>query len=436
MLSFFYNLNPVIIYFLLWCSTFCLYIIKKRHFGIGGLILTIYAVSAFFSFYFVSNIGMVSYSNLLVNENRLTLWPFLYLYVNIFICIWPLLYYSGSLSKLKIQIADHGGLLYKFVYVSMPFVLIGFISILFFASSINTAALADSYEDTKEGGVVFSSLPWISKKCIVYISWMNLVWPILFFIFIVKGNKYAKASWIPLTGFIATILISYVCGARVGIFKSILFFIIIYLVFKNSLSQSRVRLINIILLSSVSLIAVTLFYITVSRFGDTNMDLLTWFSLYAGEGPLRFAEYAWPLTQTSNGDTCFSLIKEFLGFDTFSDSLVRREHYSMVLKIPTTIFYTYIGDWYIDLGPILTLLLSIGISVLIKKQCKRLVDREYKSGLGFVFFICFISLIFSFGFTYYVAKSYSTQLEVLRIALLILLYNWYQKTHPVISQRY
>lgn len=198
--------------------------------------------------------------------------------------------------------------------------------------------------------------------------------------------------------------------------------------FRNTLEKDLIKRINLVLLISGGVIVLTLALITISRFGDSDEDIMSWISMYAGEGALRFSENAWGLNITSNGDTCFSFIKEVLGLDTFTDTLERRDHYSSILKIPTTIFYTYIGDWYIDLGLIPTSILSFLISIIINKFLKKaIIKKELR--LNELFVICVITLILTFGFTYYVVKTYGSQLELIRCFLFVYIISCFSKKY-------
>lgn len=58
------------------------------------------------------------------------------------------------------------------------------------------------------------------------------------------------------------------------------------------------------------------------------------------------------------GDNSFALFKNLLGMDTITDLEERREYYELHLGIPNRIFYSFIGDFFFDLGKYLTLIFT------------------------------------------------------------------------------
>lgn len=151
---------------------------------------------------------------------------------------------------------------------------------------------------------------------------------------------------------------------------------------------------------------------------NTQTDIWTWISLYLGEGSLRFSQYVWNLNTTSAGDTCFSFIKDLLGLETFTDNTSRRDFYEVRLGIPTSIFYTMIGDFYQDLGFVGTIILVIIIYIILNKMLQRIVNKHSFTFVS-LFFISIFTLIFLHGFMYYIFKQYSLQMNLFLSFILI-----------------
>lgn len=405
----------VLLYALAWIITFLMVVIKKRNYGLGGLVVCVYLISALFSIYFIQNISAFAVLN--VNENKMHFAPFCFLFFNILLCAYPLIHFDEPLGTLKVDIQQSEHIFKQFTLLLSPFVIYAFVSLCIHDINLNTSALADIYADTSEGKSSFAGMSWLGKKCTVLMSYLSYIWPIAFFVCLSSENG-KKLAVIPLLGVFCSFLISYATGARVGIFRSALYFFIVYLLFKSSLDVNTVKRLNIAILSAVGGIILLFALITISRFADTKDDVFSWISMYAGEGALRFSENAWDLSKTSNGDMCFSLIKQILGFDTFTDNNLRRDFYEVRLRIPTKIFYTYIGDWYIDLGLVPTVLLSCIMSYCIMRIIKNAIFRECFS-LMQVLILAVLVQIIAFGFTYYSAKTYTVQLDLLRTFLVL-----------------
>ncbi|WP_444338458.1 O-antigen polymerase [Phocaeicola plebeius] len=402
-------------YALGWIILFLLFIIKNRALGIGGIILLTYCISSLSSNYFYTNtIGF--------ERTIFSFPPFIFLFTCIFICILPLLIHSKELCSLQIKLTDKMQIVYIFLLLCTPIIIEGFLEISYIAFKTNSTKLVNIYES--EVDIIGSQLSFIGRKTLAIIRWFQYLWPILFFYCIAKGNKYKKFSIIMMLAFISGLLEGYAGASRVTIIRSIFYFLIVYILFKSSLSIKTIRIINICIIVSISLIGGLLALITISRFNalSSNIDIFTWISLYTGEGELRFAQHLWDLKETTNGDTCFSLFKQILGLDTFTDLEARRAFYEMKLKIPTTIFYTYIGDWYQDLGASGTILFCIAIAIIQEKFIRRIIKRKYLTICNLLF-LSMIICIFIFGIMYYVFKSYMVQVLILPNIIWAIIYN-------------
>lgn len=188
--------------------------------------------------------------------------PFIYLFVCICICIWPFIKFSNKLSLIKVDVVANMKIIEQFLKICLPFIVWGFVTLLIQVATVNTGALADAYADTSEGIDAFANVNWLGKKCIVLIALLSYLWPIFFFCCI-SNKSSKKIAAIPLIASFCSILISYACGARVGIFRSGLFFLIVYLIFKNSMGKALVKRINLYLIVGVGIVVLTLALITI-----------------------------------------------------------------------------------------------------------------------------------------------------------------------------
>lgn len=405
---------PVILYSLAWLVTFYVSVIKNKNYGLGGLVVCAYLVSSLFSVYFIQNLS--SFTLLHVDENKMRIAPFCFLFINILLCTYPLIHFDQALSTLKVDIHKYNKVFEQFALWLSPFVVYAFIVLCIHDVNLNTNALANVYADTSEGKDSLEGLDWLGKKCAVLMAYLSYIWPIAFFVCLVGKRK--KIAIIPILGVFCSFLISYAAGARVGIFKSALYFLIVYLLFKSTLDIKTVKRLNVVILVAISGIVLLFALITISRFGDSDEDVMSWVSMYAGEGALRFSENAWNLTKTSNGDMCFSLVKQFFGFDTITDNNIRRDFYETRLGIPTIIFYTFLGDWYIDLGIVPTVLLSCLMFFCLMRIIKKAIQRNCFN-LMQILTLAILVRILAFGFMYYSEKTYGAQLDIIRSFILM-----------------
>jgi oligosaccharide repeat unit polymerase len=343
--------------------------------------------------------------------------PILYIVSCVLISLYPLFLHAKSISKIGVaKYADKNGYIQYFLLFSLPILLWGFAELLFNTLNTRTSSLAMIYEDRE----LKLKTTTIGHICVGYTRLFEYLWPILFFYCISLKGFYAKIAYIALLGTFCMCIDGYVTASRAAIIRQVMYFIVIFYLCKNRLSLkfvSRFKKVGVVFLC---IIVSFLMLITVSRFssGNNKVDLLTWMSLYSGEGVLRFCQHIWDLSNTSYGDTNFSFIKDLMGLDTYTNLLDRRDYYELHFGIPTKIFYTYVGDLCIDFGKYWTLfflcLLSIGINMLIKAS----IRRRYYTFID-VYLLGLYILMIVYGVMYFFCKTYISQSKVF-IGLIII----------------
>lgn len=400
---------------------FLLYFIKKsKHFGLGESLLATYFLSAITSLFFYETRSLIQAINI-------QLPALLYVQICSFLIIYPFLFYSKELSTLTIKEYYRFDKLYPIFQLLLPFVALVTIEYIYGALSTNSDTLGDVYEASFDSGGKESigyQLSGFNSLTFRQISRFYYLWPILLFECLRRSDKMRKMAVVPLLCILSLLLSSYCAAARVGIVKTIMYVVLVFFFYKNSLDKNTYRKVLLIGTWSGGLLVALLALISLSRFAGLSRDVTMseWLSLYMGEGIVRFSDNVWDLTRTSDGDTSFSLIRSLLGLDTFTDYYERRDYYEMYFGIPTNIFYTFVGDWYQDLGRFLTPVLCVAVSFveykILRKTCKNQVI-----GMGSVLFLGLISYFVMFGFMYFVFKVYGSQITILQssIALFFLI---------------
>ncbi len=252
------------------------------------------------------------------------------------------------------------------------------------------------------------------------ITWFfKFLSPVLLFYYLSLKNKKKIIILSLSLSILVDVLFSLSCGSRVGVLVSFLSITVMYCICKSTDGikklHKRIRLYGLALalmfLAGFSLITFSRFEnIDLGSKTDTNTLFMEWMSLYAGEGPIRFSQYMWDIPIHTEGDNAFSLPKSLFGFKTFRDNDDRKEAWRMRTKIPPQIFYTYVGDFYSDIGSIGVVLLCIFIAYLTTKNIKIFRGQICLENLILVFLISNVIII---GFTYYSYKSFDTQIQVL-----------------------
>src|SRR5690606_34663862 len=149
------------------------------------------------------------------------------------------------------------------------------------------------------------------------------------------------------------------------------YILFIFILFKELSDKGTVRKLVVIGGSIIGGIGLLVIAITIYRYDstfgqniNTDTSIFDWISLYIGEGMLNFNDQMWNIARTMKGDNSFSLFKDFIGMDTFTDNLQRRAYWSQRTGISSNIFYTHIGDFFGDFG-MLGAIVIISIIVLI-----------------------------------------------------------------------
>ena len=151
-------------------------------------------------------------------------------------------------------------------------------------------------------------------------------------------------------------------------------------------------------------VAVVLFigfiFSTIGRFEDDTYygdnAVMSSIYLYGGEGPINFSSKMWGTTRFTDGDNCFFIFKYYLGLypSQFRESF----WVSSISGLPLTTFFTYIADFYIDLGPIGAYILLLLLSAFTYYNVKRInVTNKFTD----IIWIAIIIRIIASGFTYY-----------------------------------
>lgn len=390
------------------CTIFL--VVRHRRVNIAVFLLSLYGISSATSIYFINNITFIS-------EQDINIYAIIYYFIMVLISVFPFALYSNRLSETPLKLFNNKGKIELFVLFCSPFIIEIFFEYFYCFITTQQDSLATIYEDDID--ILSRKLSFIGKKINYLFSFISYLWPILLIYSLKKNNK--KMTYILLLQILNEFLKGYICAGRVYLVRYVLYLVLVFLIGEATLSAKVKKYAIIGFVSVLSFIVVLLTYITVSRYDSMNsdsMDIMTWVSLYLGEGCLRFSQYIWNMDAISYGDTCFSGVKSLLGMETYTDNEIRRLHYEPILKIPTHIFYSYVGDIVIDFGKGIAFLLNILCSFFTLKILKRVDKQGYINGTQF-FILLIISNMIAFGFMYFVYKIHVVQIGLLVTIILL-----------------
>lgn len=340
----------LIINFLLYLGLFC-YNWKKKTSGwlLATPIIGVFLISAFCAFfYYNSNIyNIISEAP---NNQQSSFSSIIYLFICFFIFIFPIISYK-KYDDIRYPRMGKQDILF------ISFVIIGFISIIpFFESLSHISAMtvtdmAENYQESRTNAVdVRSYFSPIGRICNGIISWFQYVMPLGFF-YLVNKNKKWYWCLLVLMGTLCPIFSSMIRGGRGPLFQILCIFLFNFLIYYKIFSP-KVRKITIkLVMIAITSIAITLIVMTFVRYdGETNYAIDQIFR-YLGEGYVNFAETGWHVTEHSYGKSIFNgtgytFLKDI--FPIFEP----RDYESLgnLLKIRMYVYYTVMGDAYLDFG--------------------------------------------------------------------------------------
>lgn len=350
-----------IIFFLCLCKNF-----KKN---ITSIFITI-----FYVIYSILAIFLYNNNDFGIGYNSLTLFPYLYLFVMIYLSMTPIISYDHS--NIKGLIRPSSPLIDTFTYT---FIILALISLPSTISELRTGIVllivdssggADLYKDAHGGGLESKGIAAIPKYLFSIFSYISII---IFFYYLTlpKPKKFV------LIGLIITMVYNLLrplsLGLRTDTVMAIFAFMAAYIIMYKWIPKRRNKIL-LTLASIVGGIVISLMLIlSISRFGDraggvggTNLD-------YIAQASLNFNNYGLDAGGIRYGDRTCRVFKEMVGFSDVPNGIIERRQKYHSMKMNDSIFYTFVGDFTLDFGPIVTVILFILYALILIQltKCKR-----------------------------------------------------------------
>lgn len=350
---------------LLWVTTFIIYQYKKRYFGVGSGILLLYTCISIAAIHLYNS---KEYSHMF---ESLSMFPFIYLFGMILLVSSPIL-----VMKEKNLHRIEPPSLYFFNTVCIVIILFVFIGLPKTISVVHEN-LALIIWDEGAGREFYgeSASEYISKAK----SEMNVLsifcniccsCSFIFFCYYLTWQDKNKLILIGLCiGALSSPLFSISSGGRLST-ASFLVNAVFMLIFIRNILPIRLKWRIIRTFSMLFLLLLIPFFaITLSRSkGDMEKTALS-IERYGAEGVLRFNNYGLDAGGIRNGDYTVVAFKKMLGLNPAMYYKGRLEKYAH-LKLDESMFYTFVGDFTLDYGPVLAVLIFI-ITAFFFRKCLR-----------------------------------------------------------------
>lgn len=359
----------IIIYIALWTICLTVHFIKVKSITAGGILLISYLLYAISSY-------------ILYNDDYngryyvgLSFLPFLILFFLLYIVSNPIIYFS----KQKIDRIQKPTL-YIINFFCWIYIIMSFINLPNILSNINlipllissTDAGADLYATNVSDSVYSASSmgSGISNLPSLYTNFFSRI-IVLFLFYHLTLKVINKKIVIGLCVSILIYVLGYLLtGQRGGSFKMIVSCIITYFALKQFISIRIKKKLRLICSVSLILLCIPYYYLTSSRFSDVSdgNGITSSFFSYTGQGNLNFNLYALDNNGIRYGDRVIPLLKKAIGIENVPNNFWERRWKYKNLKINDESFITFIGDFFLDFGPIMAIVILCAISFIVKRK--------------------------------------------------------------------
>ncbi len=399
------------IVFLFFSLYFALFLrFNKRANGISPLLL----ISSFWLISIALSIWVYYYDLIPDIQGKITTFPYVFLIGCMIFSFSP--FYRINFSHIRhIDSCNYEKLLYDLACILIICSFLPLIEHLFLIVQNNGTTinfqqqLSDTYEIKRESDI--NKLSSLARLMNGFLSSFRCVTIVLFFYFLGRKNYSRKFKSFLFFPILNSFLYNFLGASRAALFIDLANVILCFLMVQNTYSFYLQKIVKKILFLLIGSITSLLTIISTARYFFSSKDfiadsLFDWIAIYFGEATIRFNAQMWNIYMYMQGDNCFSFIKSLLGLPTFTDLLERRSFWTPRTNIPTHVFYTFIGDFYGDFGPlgcILILIFFISPFYFIIKA----IDC-HKDSIKFhhLIYVAIWGAICMYGFTYFLYKTF------------------------------
>lgn len=355
-----------VFYLLIWVVTLFLYQKKRNVFDAGSVIMLSYVCYAIFS---LITINDVLFS---ITFEPLRLFPYIYLYLMFLLALWPTIYHHCHPVK---GIEDPQTRVLKFLgwiicvcaILQLPDIIANFtdgLVMLFIDTDAGKDAYSEQLENAGEAGNAISNIPAIIYNALADIGIF------LFFYFLTQKNKDKFLIFGLGISILVGLLIPVMHGQRSGVILNILTLILGYFLFKEFFSKTINVIVKKIGIVIMALITLPIAAITTSRFGDKIGGVFGFLNWYIGQANIFFNNWGLDAGGIRYGDRTINLFKRIIDPSTPANFMERRDKYHN-LDLDDYYFSTFVGDFTIDFGPYMAIIIFLIFNAFVLSRIRR-----------------------------------------------------------------
>lgn len=349
----------IIAYTFFWIITYLYHRRSNKYFGSSSFLLILNIIFGISS--------LMLYNDPILGYYKVTFWPFVYLYVAELIILLPLLRYRDyeidQIEEVNIKLVKT----YSYIYVISA--ILRFPTI-FSHISTGVAILVSGIDGGNElynasHDMTYASVGFFeSTAAIIYNVFTDLGVLMFFYLLSIKDrDPILRYGYI--LAFIASLLLPISMGLRTGVIMQSLTIIIAFICMRQFLPEETSR--KFIRYGSIAggFILVLFMMLSISRFSWREGGTFTYFLSYAGQAPLNFNENVLDAGGIRYGDRTANTFKQLLGYSNVPTTITGVRDKYPSLSIDDSLFTTFVGDFVLDYGPIVTMVIFIVFSLII-----------------------------------------------------------------------
>lgn len=323
----------------------------------------------------------------------------------------PLFKLKGKYRYLLVDLSK-----FKYIYISVYFCCVIVFIYTFLTNSLSIDALLSNFSDIRDDVGYYRDF---SKQTLVDSIITGWVSSLMFFsitisMFSLFVLKYKKK--LSLILFIVTIayyvLRSLLAAGRANIVFLLFSIVYNYLLMKCFFDFRQRKYFNSILILISVLVCIYVLYANVARFGDSDFGESYFLWKYSGESFVNFTGILYPdIAGYTDGVSSFGFFRRILGLDYYVSMSDLRTYVENITHTPSKIFYTFIGNIFRDFGPLLTALIAVILSVVLRK-C---VDNNDSNKIEFrvILLMGFLGQIYLPGLFYFSLYSQTGNIAII-----------------------
>ena len=315
----------------------------------------------------------------------------------------------------NIDSCNYEKLLYEFSCILIAFSFLPLIEHIILLLQNNSGSvnfqqhLSDTYEIKRESDI--NKLSFLGHIMNCFSSNFRCVTIVLFFYFFGKEHYSYTFKLLLFLPILNSIISHFLGASRAAMFIDLANIYLVFLMVQNTYSPYFRKIIKKILFILTTSIVSLLMIVSVARYLFSSKpvvadSLFDWLAIYFGEATVRFNTQMWNIYMYMQGDNCFSFIKKLLGLPTFTDLLDRRAFWTPRTKIFTHVFYTFIGDFYGDFGPLGCFIVIFIFICPCFFIIKNLMKKNNTIKFHHLIYVALWGSICLYGFTYFLYKTF------------------------------